>query len=186
MTTHLFIGIDPGAKGAWALLDSTGSILALHDFPGDEVSLCQQMATYELQGARGALEFVHSMPGQGVASTFKFGANFGIWRGVLAALRVPFELVRPQIWKREFIKPSDATGKKSAELVAASRLFPGAPLHGPRGGVLDGRAEALLIAEWLRRKAGMFPEIGNKSPEIGNNESFVSNVSAFVSNVERF
>ena len=147
-----FIGIDPGAKGAWALLDSTGQVLALHDFPGDEVSLCQQIASYELQEARGALEFVHSMPGQGVASTFKFGANFGLWRGILAALRVPFELVRPQVWKREFIKPSDAVPGKSAEVITAGRLFPDAPLHGPRGGAYDGRAEALLIAEWLRRQ----------------------------------
>ena len=149
-----FIGVDPGAKGAWALLDEQGRMIALHDFPGDEVSLCQQMAGYDLQEARGALEFVHSMPGQGVASTFKFGAIFGLWRGILAALRVPFELVRPQVWKRELVKPSDACGGKLAEMIAAARLWPYAPLQGPRGGVYDGRAEALLIAEWLRRKAG--------------------------------
>lgn len=148
-----FIGIDPGAKGAWAMLDAAGAIIALEDFPdGGEVALCQQMAGYDLQNARAALEFVHSMPKQGVASTFKFGTNYGVWRGILAALRVPFELVRPQLWKRDLVKPSDAAAKKSAEIISAARLFPSASLFGPRGGAYDGRAEALLIAEWLRRR----------------------------------
>jgi len=40
------------------------------------------------------------MPGQGVASTFKFGKNFGEWLGILASFRVPYELITPVKWMK--------------------------------------------------------------------------------------
>jgi hypothetical protein len=46
------------------------------------------------------LEKVHSMPGQGVSSTFTFGENFGTLKGVLRALRIPTVLVNPKEWQK--------------------------------------------------------------------------------------
>ena len=42
--------------------------------------------------------------------------------------------------------------EKDASVYRAQQLFPLAQLVGPRGGKYDGRAEALLIAEYGRRQ----------------------------------
>jgi crossover junction endodeoxyribonuclease RuvC len=149
-----YIGIDPGQSGAMAMLSSTGQIDGLIDWPGDEISLAQTLKDWnnifeDLQGrweAIAALEDVHAMPKQGVSSTFKFGTNFGIWRGLLAANEIPFEFVRPQAWQKGVIRKAD--GKK-ASLIAARRKWPDAELHLVKH---HGRADALWIAEWLRLK----------------------------------
>ena len=49
------------------------------------------------------IELVHSMPKQGVASTFKFGMGYGQLQGICAALRIPVILIAPQAWKKEMV-----------------------------------------------------------------------------------
>ena len=75
----------------------------------------------------------------------------GCWQGVLAALQIPHQMVTPQRWKRTLM---DGRPKgKAASVLVAQQLFPWAApqLRGPRGKALDGRADALLIAEYVRR-----------------------------------
>lgn len=77
--------------------------------------------------------------------------GYGVWRGLLAAYGIPYDVVRPQVWKRTVGLPQKAD--KAASVALASRLFPrlSDQLVGPRGGLIDGLAEALLIAEHRRR-----------------------------------
>jgi crossover junction endodeoxyribonuclease RuvC len=156
---HVFIGIDPGAAGAVAFLDRSSAVLLVEDCPPGEVMMAEVVNKFfknmTVHHCNAAIEYASSMPGQGVASVFKFGANYGIWRGILAAFAIPFEIVHPLKWKRDLVKNrQDAGKKKAAEVAAALRLWPSmAPgLVGPRGGTKDGRAEALMIAEYCRRK----------------------------------
>ena len=44
------------------------------------------------------LEVVHSMPKQGVVSTFKFGQSYGNLEAFLTAAEIPFERVTPSVW----------------------------------------------------------------------------------------
>jgi transposase len=93
------------------------------------------------------IERVHSMPAQGLSSTFKFGMAFG---GALALSRrfsSEMVLVPPQAWK----KALNLSHVKLESLLMARELFPNAPLHLKKH---NGRAEALLIAEWYKRKNG--------------------------------
>lgn len=151
-----FIGIDPGQKGAIAIISNTYGLLLLKDWPGSEIAAADLLRnigliyhTIDIERTQAAIEYVHSMPKQGVSSTFKFGTNFGIWKGILAAFAIPFIEVRPQQWKKNIIKKADG---KLACINVAKRMFPSAKLEGPRGGLKDGRAEALLIADWCRRQ----------------------------------
>ena len=153
--SQLWIGIDPGQSGALAMIDKDNIIHTLSDWPGDEIgaaAIVRGLTDHcEIQyNIIGAIERVHSMPEQGVASTFKFGTNYGIWRGILAAFGIPFYTVGVHQWQKGVIQK--AQDKKPA-LAAASRLFPAAELYGPRGGGKDGRADALLIAHWCRRQS---------------------------------
>jgi len=93
------------------------------------------------------LEKVHSMPKQGVASSFAFGRSLGVIEGVVAALGMPLVWAVPNVWKREM----KLTGKgKGASRQMATNLWPDCAdlfklvKH-------DGRAEAALMAEWGRQ-----------------------------------
>ena len=164
-------GIDPGNTGCLALLYENGKI-ELHDAPTAIVQtgkkkrtvlVPQEMAQHLLRVSREDypsfhvyVEKVSAMPKQGVSSSFNFGMGYGLWIGILAGLRIPYTLVRPNHWKKEMMK---GMGKeKSAACVRASQLFPHASnrLQRPKrgGGViyLDGRGDALLIAELCRRE----------------------------------
>jgi hypothetical protein len=155
MDKLFYIGIDPGQAGAIAVIDLHNQVIQLEDWPGDEIqgSRIVQATKKVVRGEKmhlvGAIEYCHAMPKQGVTSMFKFGTNYGIWMGILAALDIPFYVVTPAKWQKGVIKK--AQDKKPA-LAAAARIFPKAELYGPRGGGKDGRADALLIAYWCKRQ----------------------------------
>jgi len=86
------------------------------------------------------------MPGQGVSSMFNYGMGYGIYKGIFAALDIPFQEVPPVKWKREFSLDKD----KSKSIQAAKQLFPKEAINLLKS--KDGRSEALLLAEYGRRK----------------------------------
>lgn len=149
----LFIGIDPGASGAIALIDEKQNIILLEDWPNSEIlaaNIIANISEYKNNNdIFAAIEKAHSMPKQGVRSMFSFGQNYGIWKGILAANSISFREITPSTWQKGVI--SKAQDKKPS-LAAASRIFPTAELYGPKGGAKDGRADALLIADWIRRQ----------------------------------
>ena len=87
------------------------------------------------------VERVASMPGQGVSSTFKFGAAYGCLLGVLGALQIRTILVAPAVWKKHF--RLDADKEKSRAL--ALRTFAKSPEHFARKKD-HGKSEASLLA----------------------------------------
>ena len=94
------------------------------------------------------LENVHSMPKQGVASSFSFGQGLGMWQGIIAAFGLPLEMPSPQRWKKEML--ADQGKDKDASRFRAIQLFPS--LADQLSRVKDdGRAEAILMAEFGRR-----------------------------------
>ncbi len=151
MTT--FLGIDPGQKGAIAKVGADSySVLDMPTNPRDlwEI-LCEQREP--LCEARVAVERQQSMPGQGVSSSFQTGKGFGEILGVLAASGLPYEVVSAGTWKRSLglIRgKEEAIGEfKERSRTMARALFPDAPLSRKKD---EGRAEALLLAEYLRRR----------------------------------
>ena len=147
----LYGGIDPGKTGAIAVISGDMEIHLLEDWAGDEIQMAnvlRKMMGISPNQFRFVLEKVSSMPREGVKSAFTFGTNYGTWKGILAAFQISFIEASPQTWQKGML--SKAADKKPA-LAAAGRLFPTAELYGPRGGGKDGRADALLIAEYSRR-----------------------------------
>lgn len=144
-------GIDPGTKGGWAVLDCTlePRIHAVGRMPvlklGSKTIVDAQTLHNRISAANAfiVIEQVHAMPGQGVSSTFTFGAAYGAAHAVaqLAARRV--ERVTPQTWKKHFQIGAD---KRAALDRAATTL----PTDLMDWGVLanDGAAEAALMALW--------------------------------------
>lgn len=146
----VYIGIDPGKKGALAAIWENDDVPLVEITPFSEGGY--NAALKEIQGCDCicCLERVGPMPGQGVTSMFNFGQNFGFIHGLLTAYSIPYELVTPQRWKKAF----GVTAEKNSSIAVCKRLFPGVSLRRTdkcrKDG--DGMAEALLMAEYARRK----------------------------------
>ena len=139
------IGIDPGKKGAIAVLCDDIAYTSLYD--KDEYLAV--LSAYRREATICAIEKVHAMPKQGSVSMFNFGQNYGWIKGVLSAYGIPFQEVAPQTWKKEFGLNSDKT--RSIEI--CHQLFPHVMLTPPGfKKPQDGIAEAMLLAEYARRK----------------------------------
>ncbi len=154
-----FVGIDPGNKGFISVIDSdnlTPYFLSLAD------STPQQIAHFiaDHKFASFAIEDVHAIYGAAANATFKFGVNKGLLLGLLIANGCRYTLVPPKEWQKEVWTAADKayTGKKidtkKTSITAATRLFPNVSLlrtdkcKKPD----DNKADALLIAEYARRK----------------------------------
>ena len=155
----IYIGIDPGKNGGIAVINDKFPKpvnITVYKYSDDDlvdvIDVCTKgssIAVHRDEEIKCVLEKVNAMPGQGVVSMFNFGQNFGFIQGVLKAYEIPFELVPPQKWKKEFSVTSD----KNTSIEVAKRLFPGVNLKATEKCKKDhdGMAEALLMAEYARR-----------------------------------
>jgi len=166
----IYIGIDPGYSGGIGVIQSNnllpGSLMVeAHKMPATEmdiVDLLQSIYGYSPElNVFCYLEKAQAFPGgtkliscprcrtvmktrqaQGVSSTFKFGMQYGTLKGILTALKIPFELIRPIDWQRAL--GCLTKGDKNVSKMKAQQLFPDLK-------ITHAKADALLIAEFCRR-----------------------------------
>ena len=180
-----YIGIDPGKNGAVAVLRSHGNKVwtaEVHDTPNksgeekdaknrgyDEKGMAALMRGIVTDHESYAcMERVNSQDHDGHVGAFSSGYGWGLWRGILATLKVPCELVDPRKWKNDQGLPfcADYDQRKEKARALAQRYFPDlAATHLSRKKDHD-RAEALLIAHWWRKKHVWIREM-NKPFSVG-------------------
>lgn len=156
-----FGGIDPGLSGGLGFITPDGSRVyetptfemhdgkktrRMYDIPA-MLKILESEFSRSGPGIVIGLEQIWSRPGQGVASMFRMGEGYGLWKGILATMRLPYELVLPQRWKRVML--NGLSGKdKGASRERAQALFPTLDFSKVKH---DGIAESILIAEFMRR-----------------------------------
>lgn len=149
---RFFVGIDPGKKGAIAVLARDGLPMAIESLPYldravDVPSLqawmnlwapeCQ--VTIERQGHRG-----------GQAGVYTILTNYGRLMATMEMEGIRFKEVTPAVWNKDLgIDPGKiGKEKKEASFAVARRIwgrdFDGLGLRPTE----DGKVEALLIAYW--------------------------------------
>ena len=152
----IWIGVDPGAKGGYAVISKSETGQAVFAYPWDDTFFAMEMANlmqFKEHGIVAAVEKVGARPGQGTVSMFNFGKSAGYIEGVLSALGIPYQLVPPAKWKKEF----SLIGKdKKASIATCHKLFPDLDLKRTERCRTDsdGKAEATLLAEYARRHFG--------------------------------
>lgn len=172
--TELFIGIDPGFTGAITILDGKGKVCYCEEMPVlykkdktkkteiDSSSIYENLIRIKRYDHIIVLEKAQSRDSQSSQSGFTTGCGYGEIRGVLKALKLNYFEVTPQRWKKYFnmiikqkgkIKPTQTEKKEVSKNVCLS-IFPGADIFGPQGGLKDGKAESMLMAEFARRING--------------------------------
>lgn len=162
-----FVGIDPGFKGAIGALNSQGCLSVLWDIPlyihefrkrrKHEINVQHLDAIFRmlttLPDPQVILEWPTTRPGEEAEASKRFGVGLGQLEALCAAYKLPMVKLPPNKWKMDLGLP----GKKADPLAARKacdevlRVVPDlerSVVFGPRGGPLDGRAEALLIAWW--------------------------------------
>jgi len=150
---EVFLGIDPGWRGAIAGLQADGAVKILEDCPSTPAEIGRFVCDFK---AIALIEKVHPFYKSSAKSAFTFGENFGAWQAMLSHLQIPFEFITPRQWQKSIFdsaKKLENTKRQSYDM--ASRLFPDQELKTSRGKILDGRCDALLIAEVLRRRCLM-------------------------------
>lgn len=93
----IYIAIDPGINGAIAIKKNGG--ITVQKCPASVIEMADMLKDNQNE-SKAVIEKVGAMPGNGVASMFAFGENYGQWQGVLAALGIPFIEVSPQKWQK--------------------------------------------------------------------------------------
>jgi Holliday junction resolvasome RuvABC endonuclease subunit len=161
---NAYIGIDPGASGAIAVLrrDLKNQIMHIRDMPTFKVKVSKTMRdrvdvhgcisnmreiskSYRIEMV--VIEEVGGMTGQSASAAFAFGKSAGLIEAACAAVDAPIRLVRPNVWKKHFSIGAD----KSLTVQAATRELPQFREYwdGTVPGKQDrreGRAEAALMA----------------------------------------
>ena len=143
-------GIDPGANGAIAILDSKNpDSVALLDLKKTTINNIHTWLHSQLRfrGSEIWIEDIHSMYGMSAKSNFSFGRNLGSILAITELLKgIPPKTVTPKVWQKYIGVTAKGKAIKKQVAKIAQYLYPQAELHGKRGGLLDGRSDALMIA----------------------------------------
>lgn len=170
----LIIGVDPGKSGALCFMYPGG--ITLEDIPTVKASkgnrrnydlramkdlLAQRIGgdarpipRHKLSTTLMVLEVCNPMPRQAVTSLWAQAQGIAYWEALAVGLDVPYTTFLPQQWKK--VIPGNRKKDKDGAYWTACNLYPWMrnQLKTPRGRLLDGRCDALCIAEWARREQG--------------------------------
>lgn len=173
----VYLGVDPGLSGALAVLwPSSGPWI----YDAEEIRIAyrkrdkkdgetksrsrgvfnaaaaaaavreiRQIASRREWSLSAALEMAYAMPGENRGSSLTIGENSGIWIGIFSALSIPYCKISAAHWKQKLL--TGLPHEKGSSVVAALRMFPQSHLF-LKLAKHHGRADALMLAEYLRRK----------------------------------
>jgi hypothetical protein len=159
----IYMGIDPGFTGAiatvthhnawcWDMPLVKGSKRTELDFL--MLSNIMRWSGVGEEGVAG-LEWNTTRPDNEPERAYRFGLQTGALAMGLTVTGVPWQKVSPQAWKNHY----NIQGKeKDPHSVGAQEAWRGLNypehdlIYGPKGGILDGRLDALLIAVYVMRQ----------------------------------
>ena len=98
------------------------------------------------------IENVHSIFGSSAKSNFNFGFNTGIMHGLIRGQGLSLDMVQPKAWQKHVGVTKKGKEIKKEVAAIATRLFPMAEIYGPKGGLKDGRSDALMVASYCKFK----------------------------------
>lgn len=149
------VGIDPGKSGGLVLIDD-GEIQAERMPVTAGAVDGKRLGTWLVLHSPDVviLEKVGARPKQGVKSMFTFGMGYGVVKGVLESLAIPYRLVTPQAWKRAVL--AGTAKDKEAAISFIRTAYPTINLipdgcRVPQDGIADAACLAVYGREHLRK-----------------------------------
>jgi len=162
------LGIDTGLSGAMVLIDQELNVLQVVANPIIVIDRGTKLSReYDVTAIRNffmdfnaeevyvVIEKTYPRPvkfGGSAAANWYLGAGYMMFVAMLAYGGFKYQVVDPRTWQAAMFKGLGKGNSKMLSYQVAGRLFPKAELTTKRGKVIDGRADALCIAEWGRRQ----------------------------------
>ena len=142
----MIAAIDPGAKGAIAILDGEQiiEICDLSKEPEKVINSC--LVTYGVKQA--VVEQVGVMPHDSKVAGFNFGINVGRILAACSLSGCEVERVKPRTWQT-WCKIYGSGNTKKLGYSIVRQVYGSDLFLGPRGGLKDGRVDAVLIGLWF-------------------------------------
>lgn len=148
----IYCGIDPGSKGYVCLLDPTNNTAGFMPCASSSNALFAYFTTANPRKIM--VEDVHSLFGMSAKSNFNFGYNVGFIQALAMMPPCGMDLVQPKVWQKAIgVKPGSKTIKQDVAKIC-QRLYPQVDIYGPRGGLIDGKADSLMIAHFCFLRYG--------------------------------
>lgn len=170
--TDLILGIDPGVKGAFAMLSRDGGIVkvwqmpntgskidfrGVHEFFRDMADWVEESSKTILVSSEKPFAFMPDKKAQGTVAMLNYGIGFGVVLGSAMQLGCAIQQHSPKTWQAKMFKGTDARCKPKEKAYQAAKMiwhdidehamvFPRAKR--PHDGIID----ACLIAEFGRRE----------------------------------
>jgi hypothetical protein len=159
----MIIGIDPGQQGYFAKLWHDGSAdFSPMPLKGDESKDIDFETVKGILSVPGKVQVIleRAMPmAMGSKHAFNYGRGFAAIEIAIKESGHPVLYVEPAKWMKELFDGIDSRLRPKAQaLIAAERLLPSLFEKLPRkktGKPHEGAVDALLIAEYGRRKLGL-------------------------------
>jgi crossover junction endodeoxyribonuclease RuvC len=163
----IYIGIDPGLEGGIVAINSRLAVVAAVPMPTakqpthneiDVAKIAALLTELRLDHAGDLLVAIETLPygrpGQrGVASAQTMGVNYGMLRGCLETMGIPYFLVGAQRWQKEVCPGSG--DPKLRSIAFCKKALPALDLTpGAKKKPHDGMADAACIAVWMRKQEG--------------------------------
>lgn len=100
------------------------------------------------------IEKQQPMPKNGSQAAFSQGVGYALWRGMLTAMRIPYECVPAKAWQKEMLVGIPGDDTKQRSIVAAQRAWPVIDWRKSTRCTTahDGMTDSALIAEYGRRQ----------------------------------
>tara|TARA_R100000808_G_scaffold2698_1_gene10313 strand:- start:1198 stop:1734 length:537 start_codon:yes stop_codon:yes gene_type:complete len=163
----LFVGIDPGMNGGIAVIKP--------EMDNDYIKALRCPKTvHEMAGIFEAgigmansnddvilfIEHVWTFPGDGRVGAFRFGYNYGLWKGIASAHEIELYNVPPRKWQGALDVPDNLQGRQRKKWLKehAEGLFPNI-------NVTYNVSDAILIANYAKECYYHSLETGEPMPE---------------------
>lgn len=158
---EFYVGVDPGAEGAFGLMNAKGTVVQSSTMPAPD-DLDGLRAIYKhlarLPRVYIGIEWPTAFPGS-FANNPRDADVFGQHKARLESFaylhNIPYGKIAPTLWKGRLGldgKTIEGANERAARLFDTFYPDDRSVVRGPRGGLLDGPLDALLIAHLMRTR----------------------------------
>lgn len=146
-------GVDPGTKGSICIIREDNQVIFRKntETPMSTLGWFKVLAE-ECNIMVVMVENVHALHNSSAKATFSFGFNAAVSEIIPQAAGLSVDKVNPKKWQKAVGVRSTIKGAAIKIEVASicTRLYPHVSIHGPKGGLHDGKSDSLMIAHYAK------------------------------------
>lgn len=159
----VYIGVDNGLSGGISAIDENQNVLFSRVMPiiqgkgksYDLNTISNIFNKFDIDGEIFVvLEKAHVRPISGKRACFMTGYGYGALQGVLSALNIPYEIIRPKDWQQDILMGINTGDTKKDSILWAKKKYPKLDLKATERCTKDhdGKTDSLAMAVYCYRR----------------------------------